>query len=1147
MKSVSDKLIRTTLAVCVLASNFSPVLAGDWFRPRPQTSVECLADRIDRLEHHIEEYGSVVAKKPDVWGESRLARHRRDFEEVMAGQLKTFESTINATLSRSDQSFLANAFSLSAAIGGDGGGPTNPAIAIAAQTSGVGATATGDAITVPLGRTAPRGFGEGERDGVALEPVIKLDQMKRYLEHLNEIRRINEGDDTGDSPGYTINLVRIPVSILPGKDTRTGYGAELTVTATPHLSAETLPQVFKKWVVNDLVDELTLPVQKYVDLYNAALKAKPRKPLFFELAKAYYEKLGQWPPEHDIEREQLLRELIPYQSEFASTPESMPEAKALHDHLISVLQSKGAYLDLGTTPRARRSQYSVPTTTRTATYNRAFYHWLEGVAPFRNAIAKNEPVPPASPSAILIEGDRLKWVAVRMKNALAHRVDATHDTVPMPDARKFLGEELKASYEFLVERGRRDPGIWELANGLAEIIHNSDDISLKERQKDFARLIGNGVPGQRSNRTSPYEFQVTEDLAWCVLVESALLNKQLIADMRRLAADKNANCVGANPGDRFYLPSDMLPPETVQSFNQYVKCRWPLKVFALDPVGQDQNVADAFSLRRELQLAASIAVASGQMTVGDFSQFARRIEMDAETIALNRTVTGFAHGDNTFGWRFQPRFQSPDVPGTLQSMHETLFGGLSRDSLVKQRRLEPGMRECVAIVVTPGFVPYVTFDTRTNWYRLDRPDRKKFDLRDNVKLSKEIVNLKQAKTACIADQHLYRDGEVYRLMRSVEQLEARLPLQTSYVQMPIEDSKGGFQTIASGTTNLGPELVGFYGDSGYNTKETSIFLVGDNFSVHDTRVIAGGKRLRTAPVTIEETIDDKKVTRVEGKQVYMLSRQILEVVLPEDLTSHTHTDGKGKVIDVQVATPYGISGVIEVPVVAAPVTPAETAAAAAVTAAVTKEVATHVAEHHPVAYEWKTPEKATASMVFGQTSLQSFSFNSPQQADNVLIDVTKDSKEIDALLNATSRTGQLAFKLVVADKDGKDIAKDIPVGIWDFQLGQKKPLSMFEAPISAALQKKLAPDAAPTEVRLAAYIRFANSAGQSDRSVLKLKKEWKIRITPPLKCPDNCPPACAPVTTPSAVVPSRVIVDDPLLTPPPVPVELYEPASTFVD
>ena len=36
-------------------------------------------------------------------------------------------------------------------------------------------------------------------------------------------------------------------------------------------------------------------------------------------------------------------------------------------------------------------------------------------------------------------------------------------------------------------------------------------------------------------------------------------------------------------------------------------------------------------------------------------------------------------------------------------------------------KIEPGMRECVAIVLMPSFVPYADFTVRSNWFKLTNP------------------------------------------------------------------------------------------------------------------------------------------------------------------------------------------------------------------------------------------------------------------------------------------------------------------------------------------------------------------------------------------------------------------------------------------
>jgi hypothetical protein len=103
------------------------------------------------------------------------------------------------------------------------------------------------------------------KGGITLEPTLYLDQKSVYLNHLHELRRISEGDDTADSPGYALNLVRFPVSVLPGRRTEKGYGAEVTMTLRPHLNDELLPTTFRNLVLNDLVDQIAFPVTQFIN------------------------------------------------------------------------------------------------------------------------------------------------------------------------------------------------------------------------------------------------------------------------------------------------------------------------------------------------------------------------------------------------------------------------------------------------------------------------------------------------------------------------------------------------------------------------------------------------------------------------------------------------------------------------------------------------------------------------------------------------------------------------------------------------------------------------------------------------------------------------------------------------------------------
>lgn len=255
--STRDTHLRTLLAGCVVLQSLAPSVApadpifgrlgrlvheATYYGVEPTTcevgAIEELAENIDWLEHHIDKYGSVVAKQPDIWGEARLTKHRDEYERILFRELSEFEFKINAANAQSDTAFFAQAIALSNAVSGSTPDlPDLPDLSSATKT-----TANATAIH---GATS-----------IGLEPTIHLDQLSRYVQHLHELRRINEGDDGADSPGYSLNLVRVPVSILPGKLTDKGFGAEVTVTATPVITDDLLPTTFRNLLINDLTDQL---------------------------------------------------------------------------------------------------------------------------------------------------------------------------------------------------------------------------------------------------------------------------------------------------------------------------------------------------------------------------------------------------------------------------------------------------------------------------------------------------------------------------------------------------------------------------------------------------------------------------------------------------------------------------------------------------------------------------------------------------------------------------------------------------------------------------------------------------------------------------------------------------------------------------
>ncbi len=802
---------RITLACGLSWVTVQPVGAGDFgrlvdglaapfkalHRKPPATNaddcIERLGAELDWLEHQIDVHGSIVAKAPDVWGQNRLVRHRLEYEEQLRRQLPRFEQFAQAAIRRSDQSFLGMALALQSASG-----RRRPADMIAAPEASVTNSIQtllpttnepiGRSDPVVIARTGPFAGADlppGMRFDdapLALEPTLQLDHLSRYLHHLHELRRINEGDDSADSPGYALNLVRIPISITPGQKTRKGHGAEVTITVDPRLDDDLLPTTVRDLVINDLVDLVAPALTHCVNDPDCVAWA------------------GQIlaPTTHESQRAGVMAAM-----------------RSLSERLPAITPSTAPSM------KSRRARMPIPVSQ------------LADVAGVRQI-------------AVLVQSAR---------RALgAH--PAARPCIEYVDVRAYLADELDAAYDFLSLERYRD--LWAQLPGwrLAELVRGRRQAELARVRCHVLSSIGTGadandqpLPGLPEIVPAPAEAgpccedpapieplcqTATAALAWGILVESALLDERLAADMREAGSGAcGLPLVGPDP-----------TPEARAAFNAYVRRRWPVRVFALDPAIDEQTVEDAFARRRELQIATALAFASGRLNAQALARYTRRVEADMSVVALNRTVVGFAHGADTFGWQFLPRVQTPPTRGQLAALGETLCGP-SADADLTQRQLEPGMRECVAIVVMPSFVPRLTLDVQTRWFSLAHPAATEPGMRHTLKLSRSVKAMENSAAACGRCAHLYRDGQVAHLMRRVEQLQGRLPQQLLEARIPHENTSGGFELFDAGVTDLAPELIGWYGAPGIDPAAgTTLFLIGKGFSVHDTRVIAGGRPAR---------------------------------------------------------------------------------------------------------------------------------------------------------------------------------------------------------------------------------------------------------------------------------------------------------------
>jgi hypothetical protein len=426
----------------------------------------------------------------------------------------------------------------------------------------------------------------------------------------------------------------------------------------------------------------------------------------------------------------------------------------------------------------------------------------------------------------------------------------------------------------------------------------------------------------------------TAVLAWGILVESALLDQRLREDIRESATSLGRPAPAVDYAGPFYGPDPS--PEARAAFAEYVRTRWPIRVFALDPAVEEQNVDETYSRRRELQIAMALAAASGRLNGQALTRYTRRLETDLATVSLNRTITGFSHGSDTFGWRFHPRVQAPPTRGTLATLGETLRGGPTTDGDLVQRQLEPGMRECSAIVVMPSFVPHVRFDCQSRWFSLVHPRAVVPNARESVRLTRSVEAIQRAGACCRGCRGDARAAA--DLQRRVQMLERRLPAQALTALVPYENTAGGFELFNTGISDLAPELLGWYGAAGIDPAgSTALFLVGKGASIHDTQVIAGG---RVVPfdlvgrdvIKVEipggvQTLSPAEAcppgTARLGQSRLRLASAAESLPAPRAVLAGPAVAAdccgldcnRREVVAIHLATPYGVSGRLLVPVI----------------------------------------------------------------------------------------------------------------------------------------------------------------------------------------------------------------------------------------
>jgi hypothetical protein len=794
---VARRLIRISgvCRVIVLLAAVTPGLACvgiggsgtslvTWERPPDQpaklTEVEQMIDELDRI---LTAYGTISVKTPDVWGQDRLAKFRSEYEAQMAAWLKTgFKTDINASVRRAESDATRVLVGASPVVSAPSGTAASSTSTATGQPLGMN-VATVLQAQAGLDASLPAWSGPADKAPAALESTVVLDEHSNYLNHLNQLRRVNAGDDLADRPGYGLYLVRMPVTLSPGPKSRRGKGAIITVSAKSVITKQTVRGALRNAVVNETVNSLSLAI------------------------------CGQC--------------------------------------------NKGGGQTTGSGP----GSFSL-----IAFADAELFYGREGI------------------EVLAEEAERR--LAIDLGDDPYHRVARVSD---------WVRSELEASYHFLEQAATPAPSVGLTASSdpleeLGDRIASRDFSRIAQMQLTRADDLGvqrtSGQAVLAADEPGEHRRRVESVFAFALRIQAAGLN-------RRLKNDMVDQVPTLHEEDLKHL--SLFEPEVsdaaFHAFEQYVNAKWPLRVYAIEPVIAQQNVADVFSRRSQsaFDLVESGVVGPVRALAGFGSE--RRAGQDETAVRLNPTMVGFGAGQSTFGWIFYPRIQtSGSRNGRLMTDVALLLNGQFPDPFGSDQSIEPGQRECTVLIETPNFIPKIEFVTVADWFRTSEiGGAQKSDLEKASVLGRMLVGtenaLKQIKTDGQYSSQEYQVAE-----DRLKQLRDLMPTQRLVVRVPFSGDHNDSRIFCSQGLQLRPSLLGWHGRPPVKGEASTIFLEGTNFSVHDTHVIAGGR-------------DAVSV---------LVSRNVLQVTIAKDAAPTPSASGN-PLLDITVATPNGISNHLLIP------------------------------------------------------------------------------------------------------------------------------------------------------------------------------------------------------------------------------------------
>jgi hypothetical protein len=757
-----------------------------------------LARDLTKAEDDLRRDGTITVKTPDVWGDGNLIYFLQEFDRELAARTKTFNETLQAYVARSDVAELRSTTGLATALAAPGTTTTTPQPPAAAtpEVIDIPTIDTAGVITKFKAAVAP------VQTGIGVEPTELARQHATYIDVCQALRRRHMGDDNTRRAGYGLYKFRVPVSVLPGRETGEGFAAVATLRAQLQVDEANLRYTYPKLVVADLVDTLTPLIMN-----DWGKKVEPATTSRIDIKSA------------------------------TVTPVSPVAAHA--DDIFS----------------------------------------SESIAKLR--VVAQDTIP------------------VELGNSAAPKVQ---------EVRSFLFRYLSQVHEVL---DRNYLYSYAARNEIAE--------ASKAVANGHYKVIADHRTKWISAASTASLDETFQKVGWLLALQSGILDvnlKKILDELRTEGklSEQDAAVVCDEGLSFFDRHEPTYAQARVQLWQRIVREEFPLHVFTLDSQVEEQNVYDAFSSRREMQLALAYNVASGKCNLSQKLAYSRQLALDQADIALNRTVVGFSHGEDTFGWYFYPRVQTPPTESTnIGAFVRMLWStGPTDHYALKHRKLEPGIRECEVLIAMPSFVADVSFDVTTNWERLTRPGVTKRSYEEMVAQAGRIHRMKCALGGNY-DSNCYRPGDVERLFSRVDQLEQMLGMQTHVVNVPYECEQSGTDLFDLGNAQLRPALTGFYGLEYLQPKEGTtglvahMFVTGKNFHPTLTHGIVGGSESDTLGTGVGSMAE-----------VEVINRELIRV----RVGSLNKALSRKEAFQVRVGTPAGMSNPLFIPP-NAPAAPAE--------------------------------------------------------------------------------------------------------------------------------------------------------------------------------------------------------------------------------